>query len=75
MTLKLLGNKVKIDWISFKPNTSLFIPCINRKSIERNVKAICDKKGIEVITRKVIENRVYGVRVWYIKDYSSSKSS
>jgi|DEB19_MinimDraft_3_1074340.scaffolds.fasta_scaffold202660_2 hypothetical protein len=55
---------ILIDWAKFQPGTSFFIPCINRKQVQKFVMSECARLGLDVISKQVVENGVYGLRVW-----------
>lgn len=62
--MKILGMPLLIEWDKLKPGTSFFIPCTDRREIERWVLAEADRIQVPVITKQVVENNIYGLRVW-----------
>ena len=62
--MKLLDQTLLIRWDKFKPGTSFFIPCIDRYSMYMHIKREAKRLHIEVTQRYVIENGIYGLRVW-----------
>lgn len=61
-----MGLPILIEWDKFQPNTSFFIPCINRRDIEKFVRGECKRLRVEVVTKQVIENNILGLRVWRV---------
>lgn len=56
----------EVDWSSFKPYSSFFIPALNWKQAKEIVQAACKKRRIPVVVRYSIENGVRGIRVWRV---------
>ena len=73
--LKILNLPLLIQWEKFKPGTSFFVPCIDRKLTERFVKAEAKRMGIDVICKQVIEKNKYGLRVWRVEAIIEPHSS
>jgi hypothetical protein len=72
--MQVLGLTLLIPWNKFQPGTSVFIPCVDRREMERLVRSECKRLQIKVIIKQVIENGVYGLRVWRPDDTVSSHS-
>lgn len=64
--MQILGLPLLIEWDKFKPGTSFFVPCIDRREVQRFIKAETTRLGLNVVCKQVIENEVYGLRVWRI---------
>ncbi len=62
--MKILGLPILIEWPKFAPGTSFFIPCIDRKVVSKWVNQEAKRLRIEVVCKPVIENGIYGLRVW-----------
>jgi len=62
--LKLMNVPLLIQWEKFKPETSFFVPCIDRALTERFIQTEARRLGLTVICKHVIEKGKYGVRVW-----------
>lgn len=62
--LRLLNLAILIDWANFKPETSFFIPCLNRKEVADYVKGEATRLRMQVTCKQVIEKGRYGLRVW-----------
>lgn len=62
--MRLYNTPILIQWDRFKPGSSFFIPCIDRREIERYVRKEAERIKVDVICKQVIENGVYGLRVW-----------
>lgn len=66
---------ITIQWHKFKPGSSFFIPCIDRGRVERYVRKEAKRIKVEIICKQVVENRIYGLRVWRIMDRIPPHSS
>ena len=64
--MEVMGLPLVIEWAKFKPGTSFFIPCVDRKAVERFVKSEVVRHHLSVVCKQVVENGVYGLRVWRI---------
>lgn len=64
--LTILGQPLLIRWEKFKPGTSFFVPCIDRRLTQRFVTAEAKRMGFEVICKQVVEKGKYGLRVWRV---------
>lgn len=64
--MQILGIPILIEWRKFKPGTSFFIPCLDRRAMEKEVIAETERLKVPVITKQVIENGMYGLRVWRV---------
>jgi hypothetical protein len=64
--MQVLGLPILIEWDKFQPGTSFFIPCLDRRGMERFVRAEARRLRLNVICKQVVENKVYGLRVWRI---------
>jgi hypothetical protein len=62
--MQVLGIPLLIEWDKFHPGTSFFIPCIDRRDVQRFVMQEARRLRIPVACKQVIENKVYGLRVW-----------
>jgi hypothetical protein len=61
----LLSNlSIHIEWEKFKPGTSFFIPCLNRKEVEGYIQKEAARLRIPVVCKAVVEKGKYGLRVW-----------
>lgn len=66
--MNVWGLPLLIDWSKFKPDTSFFIPCINRREVQKMVSSEVKRLGLTVKYKQVIEHGVYGLRVWRCRD-------
>ena len=66
--LTILNLPLLIQWEKFKPGTSFFVPCIDRRLTQRFVEAEATRLGIKVLCKQVVEKRKYGLRVWRLGD-------
>lgn len=61
-----MGLPVLIEWSKFHPGTSMFIPCLDRRVMQRFITQETDRLRLNVVCKQVVENGVYGLRVWRI---------
>jgi hypothetical protein len=66
--LTILNLPLLIQWEKFKPGTSFFVPCIDRKLTQRFVEAEAARLEIKVLCKQVVEKGKYGLRVWRVGD-------
>jgi hypothetical protein len=52
--LRLLNLAILIDWANFKPETSFFIPCLNRKEVADYVKDEATRLRMQVVCKQVV---------------------
>jgi hypothetical protein len=64
-----------IQWEKFKPGTSFFVPCLDRKLTERFINVEARRLGLNVICKQVVEKGKYGLRVWRVEDIINPHSS
>jgi hypothetical protein len=66
--LTILNLPLLIQWEKFKPGTSFFVPCIDRRLTQRFVETEATRLGIKVLCKQVVEKGKYGLRVWRLDD-------
>ena len=66
--LTILNLPLLIQWEKFKPGTSFFVPCIDRKLTQRFVETEAARLEIKVLCKQVVEKGKYGLRVWRLDD-------
>lgn len=66
--LTILNLPLLIQWEKFKPGTSFFVPCIDRRLTQRFVEAEAARLEIKVLCKQVVEKGKYGLRVWRVDD-------
>lgn len=66
--LTILNLPLLIQWEKFKPGTSFFVPCIDRRLTQRFVEAEANRLEIKVLCKQVVEKGKYGLRVWRLND-------
>jgi len=64
-----------VEWPKFQPGTSFFVPCIDRQQMRRFILDEADRIRVLVRCKAVIENGVYGLRVWRLDDKVPPHSS
>lgn len=62
--MKIQNLPILIRWDKFVPESSFFIPCIDRREMERCVRREAKRLKVSVICKQVVENGIYGLRVW-----------
>lgn len=62
--MEVMGLPLLIQWHKFQPGTSFFIPCIERRPVEAFVRAEARRLNLRVLTKRVVESGVLGLRVW-----------
>lgn len=62
--MKTHGIPIQLDWDRFKIGASFFVPGIDREELEKSIRAEMQRLQVNVITRRVVENNILGVRVW-----------
>jgi hypothetical protein len=62
--MRILDVPLFIKWDKFKPGTSFFVPCIDRRLTQRFVEEEAARLKFNIICKHVIERGVYGLRVW-----------
>lgn len=70
-----MGLPILIEWPKFQPGTSFFIPCVNRRAVDRFVRQEAKRLRVGVMTKQVVENNILGLRVWRVSDTVRPHSS
>jgi hypothetical protein len=65
--MRVHGISFNVVWEKFGVGTSFFIPCLDPKEAETQVRATTKRLGYTVKCRTVIEENIKGLRVWRIK--------
>tara|TARA_R100000995_G_C3478090_1_gene122146 strand:- start:1587 stop:1781 length:195 start_codon:yes stop_codon:yes gene_type:complete len=58
------GTDYQIDWPSFEPGTSIFIPAVDTKSALAAIDKESKRLEFEYVHKIVIEDGIQGIRVW-----------
>ena len=64
--MKLLDQTLLIEWAKFKPGTSFFVPCWDRRGMVLHISAEARRLRVDIVAKSVIERGMYGVRVWRV---------
>jgi hypothetical protein len=64
--MRIFNLPLVVEWHKFQPGSSFFVPCIDRKRVERWVLAEAKRLKVNVLCKQVVENGVYGLRVWRV---------
>ena len=67
-SMQVMGLPILIEWTKFQPGTSMFIPCIDRRDMEKFITREAARLRLNVVCKQVVENGKYGLRVWRIDD-------
>ena len=57
----------EVDWDKFTPGTSIFVPTLKTSKVRPKLYQAGQLTTGDLESRVVIENGVYGVRVWRLK--------
>lgn len=57
-----------IEWDKFQLGASMFIPCLNRRAMQKFIEKETQRLKMTIICKRVIENGLYGLRVWRVED-------
>jgi hypothetical protein len=58
------GLAIKVEWDKFIVGSSIFVPAINHIKLKEQIFDIAKRKGWEVETRRRVESKILGVRIW-----------
>jgi len=64
--MEVLGLPLLIEWEKFHPGTSMFIPCLDRRAMERFITRELARHRLNAVCKQVVEDGVYGLRVWRV---------
>jgi hypothetical protein len=62
--MRVLGLPLLIEWQKFQPGTSFFVPCWDRREVQRFITQESVRHGLDVVCKHVVEKGIYGVRAW-----------
>lgn len=65
--MRILNIPLLIEWEKFKPGTSFFVPCIDRRLTQRFVEEEAKRLKLNIVCKQVIEKGKYGLRVWRVE--------
>jgi hypothetical protein len=58
------GLVIKVEWDKFIVGSSIFVPAINHVKLKEQILDIAKRKRWEVETRRRVESKILGVRIW-----------
>jgi hypothetical protein len=58
------GVNYQIDWPTFLPGSSIFIPAIDTESAIKAIQKESERLEFQFVHKVVIEDHVKGIRVW-----------
>ncbi len=64
--MEVMGLSLLIEWDKFHVGTSIFVPCIDRKAVEKFITLQACRMRLNIVCKQVVENGVYGLRVWRV---------
>ena len=64
--MKLLDQTLLIEWNKFKPGTSFFVPCWDRRGMAIYLHKEARRLHVDIVMKSVIERGMYGIRVWRV---------
>jgi hypothetical protein len=73
--MEVMGLPLLIEWDKFQVGTSIFVPCIDRKPVEKFITQETRRLRLNVVCKQVVEKGVYGLRVWRVDDIVHPHSS
>ena len=73
--MEVMGLSLLIEWDKFHVGTSFFVPCIDRKPVEKFITREACRMKLNVVCKQVVEKGVYGLRVWRVDDIVHPHSS
>lgn len=65
--MRILNIPLLIEWEKFKPGTSFFVSCIDRRLTQRFVEEEAKRLKLNIVCKQVIEKGKYGLRVWRVE--------
>ncbi len=66
--MRPLELRIVIEWDKFQLGASMFIPCLNRRAMQKFIEKETQRLKMTIICKRVIENGLYGLRVWRVED-------
>ena len=66
--MKIWNLPLVVEWSKLTPGASIFIPCIDRRRVERYIYKEAARVKVPVVCKGVIRNGAYGLRIWRIPD-------
>lgn len=73
--MQVLGLSLLIEWDKFQVGTSIFVPCLDRKAVEKFITQEARRLRLNVVCKQVVEGGAYGLRVWRVDDIVPPHSS
>jgi hypothetical protein len=64
--MEVMGLSLLIEWDKFHVGTSIFVPCVDRRAVEKFITHESRRLRLNVVCKQVVENGVYGLRVWRV---------
>lgn len=58
------GLRIEVDWDKFIVGSSIFVPAINHIKLKEQALAVAKSKGWEIETRRRVEGKILGLRIW-----------
>jgi len=65
--MRIEGVNYELDWVEFTVGSAFFVPCLNDIKARERVEGKMARLGYAVIVKLVIEDEIWGLRVWRTK--------
>lgn len=64
MPLQIDNMLYDIDWDTFLPNQTCFIPCIGVEIAKNEILTAALANNAKIVTQTQVENEILGIRIW-----------
>jgi len=58
------GLRIVVPWKELYPGMSVFVPCINAQTCQKQAETIARKLEIRIACRRVFKDNILGLRIW-----------
>lgn len=58
--------RYQINWAKFHKGYSFFVPCINHRAAEEELKRVARRLRINILTKLIVQDGIKGLRVWRV---------
>ena len=65
--MQILNLTVQIPWNQVEVGMSFFVPCLNSKSVAKQLIWEAGRYRYEIFCKQVVEKGRYGLRCWRVK--------
>jgi hypothetical protein len=60
------GIPITIEWGKFQIGTSMFIPGVDQKKLQRDFRREMQRLKLKVVIKPVVEQGMLGIRIWRV---------